>query len=79
MRKFDSLTEAKKIELLMSCLNLALKESSGMKKSWKTDIYGIAIQYNPMLKKSDFDLIKNKTVSDIVNILTPVQTPKKAA
>lgn len=67
VREFNKLTEVNKYKVLLSALNMALTISD--QKSWKTDVYGIAAQYNRILCKSDFDLIKGKTVDEIQKII----------
>lgn len=66
-RKFDCLTEPQKYSMLLSAMSLATSMSN--KKSWRTDVYGIAKQYYSMLRKSDFDLIKGKTIDEIQKII----------
>jgi hypothetical protein len=68
-REFDKLEEKQKVWLLFSALTMAMSEPTEMRKSGETDVYGIARQYRPKLKKSDFDLIKGKTIDEIMKIL----------
>ncbi len=68
-REFDKLEEKQKVWILFNALTMAMSEPPDMKKSWRTDVYGIARQYRPKLKKSDFDLIKGKTIDEIMKIL----------
>ena len=68
-REFDKLEEKQKVWLLFTALTMEMGEPTEMRKSWKTDVYGIARQYRPKLKKSDFDLIKGKTIDEIMKIL----------
>lgn len=70
MRKFEKLSDVNKYKMLLKAYMSALSEPDEMKKGWKTDIYGIARQYyGKYLLKSDFDLIKNKTIDEINNII----------
>lgn len=69
-REFDKLEEKQKIWLLFSALTSAISEPPEMRKNWRTDVYGVARQYRPFLKKKDFDLIKGKTVEEVMKILT---------
>jgi hypothetical protein len=70
MVREDKLDEKQKVWLLFTALSMAVREAPEMRKSWKTDVYGIARQYRPKLKKSDFDLIKDKTIDEVMKILT---------
>ena len=56
-----------KIFLLFDALYLALTENRI--EPLKTDIYKVASEYYVSLKKSDFDLIKNMTINEIVEEL----------
>lgn len=67
-RKFDLLPEPTKYKLLLNAMSMALSSAEN-KKSWKTDVYGIAKQYYRILRKSDFDLIKGKTIEEIQKII----------
>jgi len=69
-REFDKLEEKQKVWLLFTALTMAISEPTEMRKSWKTDVYGVARQYRPKLKKKDFDLIKGKTLEEVMKILT---------
>ena len=66
IRRFEKYSKSDKIRLLLSALTSALQEDL---KFRKTDIYGIAKQYYSFLRKEDFELIKNMTMSEIVNLL----------
>jgi len=73
MRKFDKNTEKEKIEILIRVLSQALAEEVWYDyiSKRKTSIYGIACQFGRTygVKKEDFDLIKNMTISEIVEKL----------
>ena len=60
------MSEAARISLLMSCLGIASVFRGKIK--WRTDVYGIANQYSRLVKKTDFDLIKNKTFEEVLLI-----------
>ena len=66
-RRFEQLTESEKYKMLLSAMYMATNCSD--KKKWRTDVYGIAAQYYRMLRKSDFDLIKGKTIDEIQKII----------
>ena len=68
-RNFEKLPHKSKVWLLYTALNMAMSEPEDMKGSWKTDVYGIALQYRPQLKREDFDIIKGMTIEEIVKIL----------
>jgi hypothetical protein len=67
-RKFDYLPEATKYKILLNAMSMAMSTAEN-KKSWRTDVYGIAKQYYRILRKSDFDLIKGKTIDEIQKII----------
>ena len=56
-----------KIFTLFSCLQLALSEK--LFDNDKSDIYQIASEYGKGIEKSDYDLIKNMTVDEIIKEL----------
>jgi len=58
-----------KILVLFSCLQKALAENRCDYENKVSDIYEVASQYSRTLKKSDFDLIKNMTIDEIVEEL----------
>jgi hypothetical protein len=71
-RKFDKLEQKQKIEILISMLSLSLRDEvwfPAIKR--RTSIYGIACYYGKIynIKKEDFNLIKNMTINEIVNLL----------
>lgn len=68
-REFDKLEEKQKVWLLFTALTMAVSEPPEMRKSWRTDVYGVARHYRPKLKKSDFDLIKGMTIEEVMKIL----------
>ena len=67
IRKFNKLSEAGRIRLLMKGLMMACEEHGYMK--WRTDVYGIANQYLRIVRKSDFELIKEKTVGEVDDMI----------
>lgn len=73
MRKFDKNTEKQKIEILIRVLSPALGEEVWFPHVVKrrTSIYGIACQFGRTygVKQKDFNLIKNMTISEIVEKL----------
>ena len=72
MRKFEKNTAKQQIEILFSKLSNALSEEVWFPQiKRRTSIYGIACQFgkNHGIKKEDFDLIKNLTIDEIVNLL----------
>lgn len=73
MGKFNENTEKQKIEILIRVLSSALAEEVWFPHivKRKTSIYGIACQFGRTygVKKEDFDLIKNMTISEIVEKL----------
>ena len=68
-------TEEETAILCFKCLAMALAEPPEMKKRWRTDAIGIALQfagaYRPKVKRKDFEIIENKTLNEIIEILTP--------
>lgn len=72
IRNFDKLNKDEKIEILIANLSLALREEVWFYRGRKTSIYGIACQFSGAthhLKKTDFDLIRDMTIDEIVNFL----------
>lgn len=72
VRKFDKFLEHEKLYLLFHKLSMALRESDDHCRKWRTDVYGIAIQYGGKklgIKKSDFDKLKKMTVEEIVDLV----------
>lgn len=53
--------DAQKI-ILHRALNAANNETDEMKSGWRTDVYGIAMQYygRLRLRKKDFEMIENE-------------------
>lgn len=69
-RKFDKYTDKQKTDVLMLSLSYAFREKAWQNFKRKTDLIGIACQSGRAygIKRKDFDLIKDKTISELIDI-----------
>jgi len=72
IRKFNKNSEKEKVFILMRCMLSAMMEHPEFSNvgEHRTDLIGIACQYNKSVRRSDFDLIKNLAVEDIINLFS---------
>jgi hypothetical protein len=73
-REFHKLPRKSQVWLVYTALNMAMSEPADMRKEWRTDVYGVAMQYRPQLRREDFDLIKGMTLEEIMKILLEEET-----
>lgn len=70
IRKFNQNNKKQKVFLLMRCLMNAMSEHPEFSNcgDHRTDLIGIACQYNKTVRREDFELIKNLAIEDIINL-----------
>ena len=70
IRQFNKYNDKTKVLILMRCLMNAIMEHPEFYdiKKHRTDLLGIATQYSKFVRKEDFELIKNLSIEDIINM-----------
>lgn len=69
-RNFDKYSDKQKIDVLIISLSNAFRARAWQNFKTKTDLIGTACQYGGTygIKRKDFDLIKDKTISELIDI-----------
>jgi len=69
-RRFNKNSEKEKVFILMRCMMSAIMEHPEFSHAGehRTDLIGIACQYNRSIRRDDFELIKNLKIEDIINM-----------
>jgi len=70
-RTFNKNSERKKVYILMRCLMNAISEHPEItftSPNHKTDLIGIACQYNKSVRREDFDMIKDMKIENIIDM-----------
>ena len=69
IRKFNKNNDKEKVFILLRCMMNAIMEHPEFSHTveHKTDLIGIACQYNKSVRREDFELIKKLSIEDIIN------------
>ena len=70
IRKFNKNSKKEKVFILLRCMMSAMMEHPEFshQSEHRTDLIGIACQYNKSIRRDDFELIKNLAIEDIINM-----------